>query len=569
MGSKVFSAVLVGVLVLLGCATPGNVDYRRLSFSPGTPVVQQVNNQIKDEAQWFSPIVSRAGTVLREYDDTGRGAVGPYLEADIYLYDDEELDNYLNTILQHLSKALDFELPTIDIIVESNPRFSAYIDELFQIHLSTGLLRSLSNEDQVAGVIAHELGHLVLRHNLEKKSTSNISGAIEFASSMTSQLSGSRLARQALDINRDNTRSAVDSLDTLALLWTDLLEPSWSRSNEREADFFAMDLMKVAGYNHEQLITAIEKIHDANAVRSDRLNRLNRISDELIVQQQKSAVDDKQAYQQFIGDASARLVSALTDQGLSFLAEKGQSHDNRNERIANLKNYINETYDLYTLPPDVREADFDRIVKGGSSAENLRSDLAAVETLIAISKRNMAVARDRMAVINTNPDGASQMAASMAQTSIYVANRNFDSALNKLVVLSNNPNAPAEVFIKLAKLHSSKRDYIKAEQALLEGASRIGRRYRFLPTLIKLYRVQSNTDAAERATLECGQYDNDKALQFVSFVSEITLDTADSYYRYCADILGYDVRAKRNKARRQQLEDLHNQGIQILDRWLE
>ena len=567
--ARVCAYALFGATVLVGCASSAKQTYQRLEFAPGIPVINQVNRSIQDAPSWFAPIVGRADRVMKQYDDSGRGAIGPYLEADIYLYDDAELNAYLNKILANLTSGLDFNLPNIAIVVESNPRFSAYIDELLQIHLSTGLLRSLSNEDQVAGVIAHELGHLVLRHNLEKKTTSNISSAIEFASNISTQLNSNYRARKSLDIDAGDTRKALDSLDTIALLWTDLLEPSWSRDNEREADYFAMDLMKTSGYNHEQLITAISKIHDANAVRSNRLNRLNKISSELIEQRRKASFNGKEkSYEKYLGDTGARLVSTLADQGLSFLAEKGETHDVKSERIETLKNYINSTYNAYDLPPDIRDEEFIRIVNGGRNAEHLKKDLAAVEAIIAISKRNLSVARDRLSIINANEDGSSQMAAVMAQTAVDVANRKFDSALNALAELSDNPNAPAEVFIKLAKLHAAKRDYAEAERVLHEGSRRIGRSYRFLPTLIKLYRTQRQSELAEKATMECAQYDNDKVLQFVSLVSEITLDSANSFYRHCADILGYDVRARRNKEKLERLEGLHEQGLRAFEKWV-
>lgn len=562
-------AVFFASTVLTGCATVSKEVHKNLSFQPGMPVIDQVNQGVTQSSEWFRPLLERSNKAFNQYRPRSNQGIGPYLEADIYLFNDEELDIYLHDILHRLAEPLNFELPELKIIVESNPRFSAYVDEFIQIHLSTGLLRSLSNEDQVAGVIAHELGHIVLRHNLEKKAHSSVTSMIGIASSMTSQLAGNRRARSSLDFSSEDTLRAANSLDTVALLWTDLLEPSWSRNNEREADQFAMDVMKAAGYNHEELITAVSKIHDANAVRSQRLNRLNQISGELIAQQKEALLEGRdKEYQQSLGETSARLVANLTDKGLSFLAEKGASHDDKNTRIGQLKNYINTTYSLYELPAETREQKFNAIVKRGNNGQDLKSDLAAVETMIAISKRNMSAARQRLADINANAYDSPQMAAAIARSAIDVANRDYDSALNKLEELSKDPHAPAEVFIKVAKLHASKRQYTQAEQALLEGAERVGRRYRFLPTLIQLYRKQRLTDMAESATLECGNYDNDSLLQVFSMVSEINLSKPNSYYRHCADVLGYDVRAKRNEERLQKIEELQMQGSKFMERLL-
>ena len=58
------------------------------------------------------------------------------------------------------------------------------------------------------------------------------------------------------------------------LLWADLMVPNHSRESERAADRLGLDLMLRAGFNHEESLAVVDKIHDAAASRSARIEQL-------------------------------------------------------------------------------------------------------------------------------------------------------------------------------------------------------------------------------------------------------------------------------------------------------
>jgi hypothetical protein len=80
---------------------------------------------------------------------------------------DERLETFLNTILTEF-KDKNPEIPqNTKILVSKNTNLNAYClpDGTFVINL--GLLYWLDNEDQIAGVLAHEISHKVLDHSIK------------------------------------------------------------------------------------------------------------------------------------------------------------------------------------------------------------------------------------------------------------------------------------------------------------------------------------------------------------------------------------------------------------------
>lgn len=108
------------------------------------------------------------------------------------------------------------------------------------IYLTRGLLETVTSDDELAFVIAHEVGHVVGRHVRKAVSQDAI------ISVLASILLGN--APQVL-------RTAADVLYTMQRL-------GYSRNQEREADSFALKYMQAAGYNPWGAISMLSKFAD-------------------------------------------------------------------------------------------------------------------------------------------------------------------------------------------------------------------------------------------------------------------------------------------------------------------
>jgi len=104
------------------------------------------------------------------------------------------------------------------------------------VYITYGLLSKLRTDDQIAGVLGHELGHIVLRHAAEKLAEHLRYNAVLWA------------------IQRLLGGEAVQ----VAQIGAALLSLKYSRDQEREADRFGFELVCRAGYDPRELIQVFQ-----------------------------------------------------------------------------------------------------------------------------------------------------------------------------------------------------------------------------------------------------------------------------------------------------------------------
>jgi predicted Zn-dependent protease len=133
------------------------------------------------------------------------------------------------------------------------------------IFISTPLLDSLANEDELAGVIAHEIAHIALRHgelaadqgfDAEKqvKNTSGILGfmssAFGLASKATKKSGGNSKANEILEKSASASQKAeLLYKNGVGKIHEKILKTGYSRNQETGADAMAVDILLKAGYD--------------------------------------------------------------------------------------------------------------------------------------------------------------------------------------------------------------------------------------------------------------------------------------------------------------------------------
>jgi predicted Zn-dependent protease len=154
------------------------------------------------------------------------------------------------------------------------------------LFINTGAIQAADNEAQLAGVIAHEMSHVVLRH-------------------MTNQASKRELvALPAVLAGAVAGHSLLGQLAQLGILFTAnsaLLK--FSRTDEAEADYNGAEMMADAGYNPIEMARFFEKLEE-KAGRGGAIaqflsdhpnpgNRIAAISDEVREMPRRNYVDDE------------------------------------------------------------------------------------------------------------------------------------------------------------------------------------------------------------------------------------------------------------------------------------
>lgn len=115
-----------------------------------------------------------------------------------------------------------------------------------QIFITVALLSKLQNEDQLAGVLGHEVGHVVARHSAEKLAQMELAQGLTGAFTMATY-----------DPNHPNTAY-------LGKVVANMLQLKYGRDQELQADDLGVRFMLQAGYDPEHLIEVMEILKQAS-----------------------------------------------------------------------------------------------------------------------------------------------------------------------------------------------------------------------------------------------------------------------------------------------------------------
>ena len=113
-----------------------------------------------------------------------------------------------------------------------------------QIFITMALLSKLPNEDAVAGVIGHEIGHVLARHSMQQMAKSGL-------------LSG--LVNAAVVATSDGTGNSSQ----IAQVVGQVVQTKYGREHESESDRIGIQLMLEAGYKPEELLSVMKVLAES------------------------------------------------------------------------------------------------------------------------------------------------------------------------------------------------------------------------------------------------------------------------------------------------------------------
>jgi predicted Zn-dependent protease len=168
--------------------------------------------------------------------------IGQQVAADVEskekLLSNSTVQNYVNDVGQRIVKVCDRIDVEYKFKVIDKDEINAFACPGGFIYIYTGLLDILDNEAQLAGVLAHEVSHVVARHSVKK--LQNIYGY-------------SILAQIALGDKAEGVAGDIVNIAAMLIL------QGYSRDNEFEADRYGILYAKNAGYNPKGMIQVFEK----------------------------------------------------------------------------------------------------------------------------------------------------------------------------------------------------------------------------------------------------------------------------------------------------------------------
>ncbi len=128
--------------------------------------------------------------------------------------------------------------------VVADPSINAFALPGGPMFINTGLLKAVDSEAQLAGVMGHEMSHVILRHGTNQASKSKL---IELPAILGSQMAGSSMVGKLAQVGIGLGANSV------------LLK--FSRSAESQADLMGSHLMAESGYDPMEMAHFFEKLN--------------------------------------------------------------------------------------------------------------------------------------------------------------------------------------------------------------------------------------------------------------------------------------------------------------------
>lgn len=174
------------------------------------------------------------------------------IEKQVTVLSDPELENYVRRIGEKLAATPEAGgFPYSFKIVHDNS-INAFALPGGPTYLHTGLLAAAENEAQVAGVVAHEIAHVALRHGTNQLSKANLIQLPAILAIWAAERKGSlwgQIAQLGVGLGANSI----------------LLK--YSRDAERDADLLGTRMMARVGYDPVEMARFFEKLEAAGGSR--------------------------------------------------------------------------------------------------------------------------------------------------------------------------------------------------------------------------------------------------------------------------------------------------------------
>ena len=191
---------------------------------------------------------------LSAYAGPGEKLYNEFLEKD-QIYQDEEWQTYVQAIGERLLAVQGLSKEDYYFTVLDNPVVNAFALPDGYIFVNRGLIAYLHDEDQLAAVIGHEIGHVALRHARRRNTAQkfgNIAGFV--AAVMTGR-------GELMDLSNQATQTIVSG---------------YGRDMELESDEFGGEALALSGYNPLAMIEVVMVLKDHESFSTEVQNARQR-----------------------------------------------------------------------------------------------------------------------------------------------------------------------------------------------------------------------------------------------------------------------------------------------------
>jgi predicted Zn-dependent protease len=250
------------IIPLLGGCAAGGALLQVASVATG-------NKQLADAGK----SMSRAGET-EEFTPEQKYYTGRTVAADLLTgekaSDDVELEKYVGRVGQTLAMGCGMgELPQgwhFILLDDAEPNAFACPGGI--IFVSKGLVKLCSNEDELAGALAHEVSHIALDHPIQAISAANTKAALGSLASF-----GLSLAAKNSGADAGSLSSLTNAFDGVVKEVGKAVSHGYDRDKEAAADKAAVQLLVETGYDPRGLKRLLEKLTQTDHSHGDPKQR--------------------------------------------------------------------------------------------------------------------------------------------------------------------------------------------------------------------------------------------------------------------------------------------------------
>lgn len=232
-----YLGVFLSLIFMMGCASQqssisNTIDYSKTILAGTKAATDQLKERLPEEDFKLGLSVLNNVVKYEAYEN------------------DEPRVKYLNNIVQVLKKysLKPYIYNDYKVVLLKAKSFNAYAMPGGIIVLHDGVFKKTYNEDQIAAILAHEIGHIENEHFIEDEDIEDYY-----------QISKLALKQTMKDKNLDNS-NLENQLDSILSKMTNNILKGYSVEQEAEADQTALRLLTKAGYETKPLTDVLRNL---------------------------------------------------------------------------------------------------------------------------------------------------------------------------------------------------------------------------------------------------------------------------------------------------------------------
>ena len=474
-----FAALIFAAFAVFGCTKveTGTADVMSSLKQTGRSIAQ-ASQSLFDSPGEKAPIIAEvtpgrydaSALAIGEEKDLARqrGEALGFVHCD-------PLQRYLAGIRARMLRASRVTDVPGQVVVLANPAFGAYSTPDGNVYIAMGWLPYLSSEDEMAAIIAHELGHILLKHH----SADVVSGLQKRAQAAHELGLAAKMTIANRPPSKDDQRTLFGS-QLLAETTDKVVMPAWGRRQETTADLMGIDLLVRAGYSPVAMASMLEKY--------EAWEKQTRADEEAL--RARAGEVMRSDWSEEVKAAWTRMIETLS-----------ASHPDTGQRLSDVASYLDRHYADGSLP-SLQTAAWTEIRAVPEVREIARNyDLAfSARKLLDRGKSRDAYAYARDATTGRTATHAypnwilAKAAVTVGRTSEAL------TALGRAI----NANEPLrEVYDEMILVREQRGDLTGALAWTDKASTVFGEAARWTPTKIRLLRKSGRVDEASALALKC------------------------------------------------------------------